>query len=138
MFDTVEDVVPRSDLASKAVHLRPPGDAGLHVMTARIARDQRLEHIVVSRRMWTWTDQRHLSAEHIHELRKLVDIITPQPAPDARDARIVPPRRDDAGAVFHRCHCPEFQDAERFAIETITALRKKYGPGAVEPYQDRH
>ena len=80
------DAVGERGLAAQAADLRPAGDAGLDAMAVGVARqvapEQRRELGALRAR----ADQAHLAAEHVDELRQLVQRRAAQEAPDARAA----------------------------------------------------
>src|SRR5581483_2205671 len=85
--------------AGATVHLRPAGDAGLDVEPAPLPLVVLLD-LVPERR--ARSDQRHVAADDVPELRQLVDREAPEETPDRRDPRVAavdrPPRPDLLGA----------------------------------------
>ena len=74
------------------VELRAPG----HLPQARDAREHEvalavpvLEHLVVALGQRPRPDQRHVAAQHVHQLRQLVEREAPQEAPDRGQPRVV-------------------------------------------------
>ena len=62
------------------------GDPGEHQIALAVPV---LEHLVVALGQRTRADERHLAAQHVHQLRQLVQREAPQHPPDARQARVV-------------------------------------------------
>ena len=73
VFDTLGHAVDGLRFAAVAVDLRPTGDTRLDVVTERVVGDDVLVLGVVGNRMWPGADQRHLSPEHVEQLREFVD-----------------------------------------------------------------
>src|SRR5205823_12529062 len=76
--------------------LPQPGDAGQHEVALAVPV---LEPVVVALRQRTRADQRHLPAQHVEELRQLVDRPAPQKAADGGDARVVADLEDRAALL---------------------------------------
>ena len=79
----LDALVPRQRGA--AVDLRPAGDPGLDREAAALARRVLLD---LHRHRRPRADDRHLAAQHVDEVRQLVERGAAQQAPDARDARV--------------------------------------------------
>jgi hypothetical protein len=60
-------------LTTTSVHLRPPSDAGLHVMAEGILFNLLEEKVVMRSRMRPRTDNGHFATQNIDKLRNLVD-----------------------------------------------------------------
>src|SRR5579872_2912360 len=85
--------------------------------------------------MRTRSDQGHFAGEYVEELRYLIDVPTPQKAPDAGDARVTWGRLP--AAVVDAVHGSKFYDAERLLIKTIAPLREEDRSGAIEANENR-
>lgn len=82
---------------------------------------------IVGQSMRPWTDNGHLSPDHIEELGQLVQTCPAQHSPQGGDAPIVTTGMGDAVTVLHHSHGTEFEDGEHSTVET----------GATLPEQDR-
>src|SRR5215210_1510484 len=71
-------------LATQPEYLRPPGDASLHAMALAIAVDRLVEPRHVLRALRPRPDEAHLAAEHVEELRQLVERRLAEELPDSR------------------------------------------------------
>src|SRR5688572_24841263 len=92
VFDVVQvvlDSLLERGVTAPAVHLRPPGDAGLHLVAQHVLRDAVPELLHEEGTFRARADDRHFSLEHVPELRQLVEVEAPQPASDRRGARVV-------------------------------------------------
>src|SRR5688572_32818548 len=92
VFDVVQvvfDPLLERCISAPAIHLRPAGNAGLHLVAQHVLRDLVLELLDEERALRARADDRHLALEHVPELRQLVEIQPPQPAADHRGARVV-------------------------------------------------
>src|SRR3954469_2702684 len=58
-------LVERLGLAAQAVHLRPAGDAGLHLVTLHVALDELAVGLVVRHCVRARTDDAHASLQHV-------------------------------------------------------------------------
>ena len=54
---------------AESVDLRPASDARFHLMPNSVSRNQPIIFIIVRKGVRTWTDQRHLAAQDIEQLR---------------------------------------------------------------------
>ena len=70
-------------VAAPAVHLRPAGDAGLDLVPQHVLRDAVLELFDEERPLGPRADDGHVAAQHVPELRQLVEVEPAQPAADA-------------------------------------------------------
>ena len=69
--------------------MRPAGDSRFHQVPEMIERDRFLVSLRAFDPLRPRSDQAHLSAKHIPELRQLVESQLSQPTPHARDPRVV-------------------------------------------------
>src|SRR5262245_46518790 len=79
-------------LAAPAIDLGPAGDARLHPMARVVVLDRLLVEQgarLGGERMGPRTDDRHLAAQHVQELRQLVEAGAAQEGADPRDSRVV-------------------------------------------------
>src|SRR5689334_566009 len=70
------------------VYLRPPGDAGLDAVPFRVERYLSYEIVDKTRPLRTRTDEAHIAAQYIDELRQFIDPKLPYQRPDAGYARV--------------------------------------------------
>src|ERR1051325_8024564 len=89
VVEVVFDALLERRLAAPAVHLRPAGDTGLHLVAQHVLRDAVLELFDEEGALGARADDRHVALQHVPELRQLVQIEAPQPASDGRRARVV-------------------------------------------------
>ena len=80
-------------------------------------------------------DERHLAAEHVGELRQLVELRPGEHAPDAREALVVDERQPRTGGVAP--HLAELDHVELAAIATDPARPIEHGAGLVDHDRDR-
>ena len=100
--------------AARPLHLRPAGDARLDrqppELARRVLRDLRLHGRARA-------DQAHVAAQHVDQVRQLVQREAPQQRADARDARIAlvdrQPRSHALGARSPSCAASEVELARR-------------------------
>src|SRR6185312_17515002 len=129
----------RVGLAAEAVDLRPTGDAGLDAMAAEIAVDDLGILLVMGDRMRAGPDQRHVSPEHIEELRQLVEAGPPeQPADPGHPWIVAPGLRHRRIGTPIMVHGPEFEDRDLVVVESVALLAKQHGATAVELDERRH
>ena len=74
-------------VAAPAVDLRPAGDAGLHLVAQHVLREAMLELLDEERALGTRTDDRHVAAQDVPELRQFVEVEAAQPSARPRVAR---------------------------------------------------
>ena len=91
--------------------------------------------LVVRNRMRPRADQAHAAAQHVEELRQLVERGAPQEAPDGRDARVVP-RRLAYRVVLQHGHRAELEDRELAAVESVAALPEQHRSRRRAPDED--
>src|SRR4051812_1840728 len=80
------DAVGKGGVPAQAVDLRPTGQPGLHAMALRVAIDGLLEELDVVQALRPRSDQRHVAAQHVPELRQLVHRRAAQELADRRPA----------------------------------------------------
>ena len=138
----LEALRPRDRVAP--VHLRPPGDAGLHGQAPPVGLGvvRNLLDDVGAR-----PDEAHLPAHDVEQLRELVEARAPQKAAAARDARIIRQmpvriladlqRLTDRDCVLH--HRPELVHAEYTAALADAGMGEEHRPACLEqdPERDR-
>jgi hypothetical protein len=82
----------RVDLAAKATNLRPAGDAGHDAMAMEVSLDCVAIKPIAGlhrNRMRARTDQGHVAAQHIDQLRQLIDAQSAKDATDAGNPRVI-------------------------------------------------
>ena len=97
-----------------------------------VFRQQSAVVAIVSERVRTRTDQRHVAEQNVEELRQLIDTGGPQYRAEPADAWIMLCRLGHVVAVFHHRHGAEFEDQEPFGVEPAPLLPEKHRPGRVE------
>ena len=108
----------------------------------------RLEQLVVADGQRAGPDEAHLSAEHVQQLRELVDREAAEERPDACDARIVLDLEERAlGLVLLlelglqrlrvRAHRAELEHVELPLVEADAAVAVEHRPGRLELDRDR-
>src|SRR5271165_275640 len=141
MYDAGMRLFDRVHLAAQPVDLRPAGDARLDAMSMDIFFDRvDIEATAGLHRngMRSRTDQRHIAAQHIDQLRQLIDAQSTQDATDTGDPRVV-----WHGALRPRLVAPvdihraKFEHPDHVVIETEALLNKKYRSSAIELDQQR-
>ena len=89
VVEVVLDALLDRRVAAPAVDLRPAGQARAHLVAQHVLRDPLLELVDEERPLGPRADERHVAAQHVPELRQLVDVGAPQQAADRRAARVV-------------------------------------------------
>src|SRR5260221_8334501 len=92
MFHPFAYLLDGVGFVSPAIDLGPTGDAGLHAMARIVVLDRFLVEQGAGfcpEGMRARSYDRHLAAQHVQELRKLVDAGTAQKAADTGDTRVV-------------------------------------------------
>ena len=88
--------------------------------------------------MRTGADDAHVAAQHVEQLRQLVDARGAHDAPNAGDARIAARRRAMTGQITQiRMHAAEFEDVEQAIAAAHARLTEEDRPPAVELDRDR-
>ena len=80
VVEVVLDALLERGVAAPAVDLRPAGDAGLHLVAQHVLRNAVLELLDEERPLRPRADERHVAAEHVPELRQLVEVRAAQEA----------------------------------------------------------
>ena len=98
-------------------------------MAEHVLRDAVLELLDEVRSLGPRADDGHVAAQHVPELRQLVDVEAAQQPADPRRARVVVTRPDRAGVVLGAdVHRAELVDVERLAVEPHPLLLVEHGP----------
>ena len=126
-------------VAAPAVDLRPAGEAGLHLVAQHVLRNLVLELLDEVRPLGPRPDDRHVAAQHVPELRQLVEVRAAQEACRAAsraDRRSLRPHRPGLalGVVVHRA---ELDDRERLAVEAHPLLAVEHRAARGQPDQQR-
>src|SRR5262249_30007484 len=76
VVEVVAQLPGRAEVRARvaAAHLRPAGDARLQEVAARVERDPALEPVDELRLLGARPDDAHLAADHVDELRQLVEV----------------------------------------------------------------
>src|SRR5215204_792554 len=133
VLDVVEivlDALLERRVAAPSVDLGPAGDSRLDLVAQHVLRDAVLELLDEVGTFWSWSDDRHVAAQHVPELRQLVEVEPAQEAADPGSARVVVSGPDGAGVVFRaHVHRAELVDVERLAVETHPLLLVEHRAG---------
>src|SRR6202022_1490593 len=78
VLDVVLDALLQRGVPPQPVHLRPPRDAGLDLVAKHVAGNGPPEALHEDRSLRSWADGAHLPAQHVHELRQLIQTEAPQ------------------------------------------------------------
>src|SRR5262245_53058045 len=113
-------------LTAIATDLCPTRDPGLHVMAEGVVADLFGEITIVGSSVWARSNQRHLPAYNIEQLRQLVDACPSQPCTDPRDSLVAPHGLPDCRAVLNIGHCAKLEDLESSAIEATSRLSEQH------------
>src|SRR5437667_208330 len=92
VFDVVEielDAFFERGVAAPAVHLRPAGNAGFHLVAEHVLREAMLELIDKERPLGPRPNNGHVAFEDVPDLRKLIQIRAPQKPSHRRASRVV-------------------------------------------------
>src|SRR5262249_743111 len=121
-------------VASQAIDLRPAGDAGLLLVPSHVARDALAEALDPDRLLGARADDAHLAAQHIHELRQLIERVAAQEGAQTCDARIIFGRPGaQIGGIL--AHAAKLDARKRLTVEADALLHEKDRPWRVEPDQ---
>src|SRR5215475_12451709 len=80
VVEVVFDALIERRVAAPAVHLRPAGQAGLHLVAEHVLRNAMLELLDEMRPFGPRTDDGHVAAQDVPELRQLVQVRAAQEA----------------------------------------------------------
>ena len=120
--------------ASKTIHLCPASNPRLYGMPSGKRRDARLEQIVVSGRVWPRTDDRHISPEHVNELRQFIDVGSTQDPTNTCHTRVVSYSLCEFMSVLVYSHRSELEHLHRLVVKAMTELAEEDWATGVEPY----
>src|SRR5581483_12491340 len=96
-----------------SAHLREAGDAGLHLVATRLLGRVAAE---ILRQQRPRADEGHVAAQHVPELRQLVEARGTEEPSQRREPRLV--RVDAELRRVGRTHRPELEEREAAAAET--------------------
>src|SRR4051812_40091408 len=101
------DALAEIGVAAQPLDLRPAGDARRGIVACVVVHDLVLEVLDELRPLRARSDQAHFAAQHVPELRQLIDVPAPQKGADPQPARIVLRRPADFPAGFRiELHAP--------------------------------
>src|SRR5947207_3065899 len=86
VIEVVLDALVERRVAAPAVHLRPAGHARLHFVPQHVLRNAVLRLLDELRALGTRSDDRHVAAQDVPELRQLVEVRAPQKLAERRHA----------------------------------------------------
>jgi hypothetical protein len=111
-----------------AIDLCPAGDPGFHSISQQILGRDFGEKPIANcgvRRMRTWSDERHVTDDHVEYLRQLIQAVATQNPTDGRHASIQALCLGLAvGVAISMIHGPELKYAECRVIEAASILPK--------------
>src|SRR4051812_26459789 len=111
-------------LPAQAIHLRPAGHARLLLVPVRVARNRAGELLDEVGTLRAGTNQTHLTQQHIHELRQLVDGQATHERAESGGAEIVRLRHHGTGAGLRvDAHRAELHELERSPVQAQALLR---------------
>src|SRR5262249_13779960 len=130
VFDVVKVVLHLLDFFLEIVgipiaDLCPSCDAREDGQAEEVVRNLLTEEFKVGDRMWPGTDEVHVPADDVDELRKLVEAELPQPFTHSGDA--VGIVANPLGLLRGDSHGAKFEELERSPMETDTVLDEEYG-----------
>lgn len=115
--------------ASVAVHLRPPRDAGAHLMTQHVKGNLLAIHERLLVDHGARPYDAHVASEHVEELGQLVDAELANEATEPRLSLVLVLREGRHGTVGH-AHAAKLEHLELLAVSTGTRLLEQYGTWA--------
>ena len=121
-----------------ALRLRQAHDAGAHPQPAGKSRRLALHARGQLGALRARTHQAHLAAQHVHDLRQLVQMQPAQHAPDPGRAGIARRRPHRAGTILRPVdHGAELDQPKRASAQSKARLAVEHRTGTVEPDRDR-
>src|SRR2546423_8729170 len=122
-------------LAIRIVDLRPAGDPRLHQMPEMIEWDFLLVALRAFDPFRAWSDQAHVAAQNVPELRQLIEPALAQPPPHSRNPRIAFARLNvrlhlAGGLIAHR---PQLKHREKPILTAYARLPEQDRPSAPQP-----
>src|SRR5690606_12143561 len=135
---TAVDLLEGRGFAAEAVHLGPTGDTGLDALAVGVLGELMAELVIVHQRMRAGTDEAHFTAQHVDQLRQLVDGGAPGKGSDSGDAGVAGADLRHLAAGLGDRHRAEFPDVEGLAVEAATLLTVEDRARAVELDPDRN
>ena len=110
------------------------GDTGPHMQ--HDAAQGRLEAIHESWDLGAWTDQTHVAANNVPQLRQLIELGAAQETACGGNAAVVRRSHGWAVPICARLHCPEFADVKEMPIASNALLPVEQGPTRSKEHQD--
>jgi hypothetical protein len=108
------------------VYLSPTSDSGTHKMTEMIVMDFLFIVLHKTGPLGTGADHAHVPAQHVPELRKLIDTGLPQEGSESCDTGILLPGVFIT-LVTADLHAPKLVESERPTVNAYTLLREDHG-----------
>ena len=133
--DVELDPLLDAGVAAVAVHLRPTGDAGLHLMLHHVERDLFAELLNKVRKLRPRADQAHVTAEDVDQLRQLVKTCLTDERTEFRATAVTLFAPCRIGLVVH-AHGTELQHRKPLPVVTYSLLSKEDRSGARELHAD--
>jgi hypothetical protein len=136
--DAPLDGLNRRYSAAKAMDLRPSRDAGFHPASQRVAVDDLAELDIVLKRVRAGSNERHLAANDIKQLRKFIEARLPETASHLRDARIAAGCLRDRSVILGDCHRAELVHPKRTTVDPSSGLSEQDRAGRFDAYRNRN
>src|SRR6185312_4302103 len=132
-LDALDHFLDGIGFTAKTAYLGQAGKAGLHAVALHVAVKSVAEIVIVGNRMRPRPHDRHMSLQHVDELRQLVETAGTQEAAKPGDPRVV-----DHGlghldvALDVLVHGAEFPDVHLLAAYTVALLAIEDGAGRTQ------
>src|SRR5438552_11075157 len=121
--------------AAKTAHLSQPGNSRLNESADMVACHYFRKFGVMLEQMRARTDDTHLAAQHIPELRNFIDTELPEKSPEWINA-IVAPARLVRDLFVARTHRAKFVNGESAILNSGTHLLMEERAGRLQPLRD--
>src|SRR3569623_1357338 len=137
VYDATFDRGARRGLAAEAMDLRPACNPRLDALAMGIDGELLAQLLVVRDGVWAGADEAHLAAQHVDELRPLVDRGGADEAADAGHARVVLLRLRHGKTALGHSLGAELPDHEGLAVEAAARLLEDHRAARLEHDQQR-
>src|SRR5262245_47560046 len=128
-MEIVPDAVFEARVSPPAVNLSVSGQSRANAVPQIVIGVLPAELTGKFRTLGPWTDEAHLTAEHVPELRQFVEAVTPQIMSDPRTPRISWNGPDSPEIAFGiGVHCAELDDRKTPPVESDASLAIQDGP----------
>ena len=120
-------------LAPESRHLGPPGDARLHKVAHHVLVDERAVYLGMVEHVRARAHNAHVAAQHVEELRQLVDVGLAHEVAKGKLARVVLGALNAVG-VFVDVHRAELVAIELLAVHARAGLPEEHRAGTLQLY----